>query len=641
MFIQYAEGATDATRNRTIELFGSDGYTDRWVFALLPSESNATGMQFAATAVVLVAAGLIVGTAFEVSVRRQLRLFGLVTATGGEPRHVFSLTVASSVVLGLMGAVVGVLAGSLAAMAASPYLDRIVGRLSGPLEFPILGIVGGALLGLVAAVLSALRPARTAARITAINALAGRLPRPRSAVRLARIGVTTTVAGAVLTGVGTVRGGATLPTIGLIGIVVGTLASIPMLVGWVGRIAARLPLSGRIAARDTARYGRRTSGAVAAAAIALALPVAAAAAMSTDSAVREANPAMAANLLIVRPSETDEPVDTSHPLMRELVSELFPDASAATIVAAAFDSGRYSLPDEESVRDFEYRANFIAPGEPHADGSETVLSGAIYIGDADLLRALGAERSIPDLEKGVAIAFDPAFVDGDVTYLQQPNTDFAYVEEAGEYWLGSRAIPAVVADAPRAGRELPDMVVSSRRAAELGLTRTAFPELLLAAAAPISSEQLAAARAVTARYAGASILGLEDTRSNTSLVRVALVAASGLLALAIVGVALGLVAAESRRDQAIMDAVGAGGWTRRKIVASGAMLVTALAAMPAVLIGFLPISIYNVLTTPALPVVVPWPTIGAVLVVIPLVAGAIAFVATRRPSSGYLRRTAT
>ena len=241
---------------------------------------------------------------------------------------------------------------------------------------------------------------------------------------------------------------------------------------------------------------------------------------------------------------------------------------------------------------------------------------------------------------GFAIAFDLDFVDGDVTYLFQRNPEQSCLEEPGQCWLGHRAIPAVVAAGPVLGVELPTMVVSAERATELGLIPAAYQEQLIAADPPISREQLEAARAIAARYSGTSVLALEDTRFDTSLLRVAVVVVSGLLALAIVGVALGLVGAESRRDQAVMDAVGAGPWTRRKIVGSSALLVTAIAAIPAVLIGFLPVSIYNALTTPALPIVVPWSTIGAVVFVIPLFAGAVGFATTRRPSSSHLRRAA-
>ncbi|MCH7669304.1 MAG: hypothetical protein IIC71_08945, partial [Acidobacteria bacterium] len=89
VFIQFSKDVTHAARDRTVELLGSDRYAMRRYVGESPSGTYASGMQFAATAVALVAAGLIIGTAFEVSTRRQLRLFGLVGATGGEPRHVF------------------------------------------------------------------------------------------------------------------------------------------------------------------------------------------------------------------------------------------------------------------------------------------------------------------------------------------------------------------------------------------------------------------------------------------------------------------------------------------------------------------------------------------------------------------------
>jgi ABC-type antimicrobial peptide transport system permease subunit len=81
-------------------------------------------------------------------------------------------------------------------------------------------------------------------------------------------------AGGVLTVLGTETDYDLFQAGGLIAMLSGFLFSIPLLVGFVGRIASRLPMTGRLAARDAARHGRRTGAAVAAAVIALAVPIA-------------------------------------------------------------------------------------------------------------------------------------------------------------------------------------------------------------------------------------------------------------------------------------------------------------------------------------------------------------------------------
>lgn len=231
-------------------------------------------LTFVAGALALFVTGLIAAAAFVVGARRQLRELGLVGAIGGERRHVRAVVLLGGTTLGLVGSVIGALLGILSAYLSHPLLDNLVGHVVGPIEFNFVVVIGTVAMGTGAAALAALAPARAAAKLSTVDALAGRCGAPRPSGRVAGAGLVVVVAGSVLTAWGTQTDHDLLLAGGLIAMLSGFLFSIPLLVALVGRVATRLPVTGRLAARDAARHGRRTGAAVAAAAIALSVPVA-------------------------------------------------------------------------------------------------------------------------------------------------------------------------------------------------------------------------------------------------------------------------------------------------------------------------------------------------------------------------------
>jgi len=99
-----------------------------------------------------------------------------------------------------------------------------------------------------------------------------------------------------------------------------------------------------------------------------------------------------------------------------------------------------------------------------------------------------------------------------------------------------------------------------------------------------------------------------------------------------------LVAAESRRDYAIVVAVGAGPFARRKIVAARAASMALIAAAVAVPAGLLPYAIAQGSRHGGLPVVVPWAGLGAVVALVPLIAALGAALTSREPGAMALLR---
>ena len=234
-------------------------------------------VSFVGGALALFATGLIAAAAFVVGARRQLRDLGLVGAIGGERRHVLAVVVLGGTSLGFVGSIAGVVLGIAVAYVAHPFLDDFVQHAVGPVDINVFAVVGAVAMGTGAATLAALAPARAAAKLSTLDALAGRSAPPRPPGRVAGFGLLIVAAGGILTVLGTRTDYDIFQAGGLIAMISGFLFSIPLFVGFVGRIASRLPMTGRLAAREAARHGRRTGAAVAAAVIALSVPIATAA----------------------------------------------------------------------------------------------------------------------------------------------------------------------------------------------------------------------------------------------------------------------------------------------------------------------------------------------------------------------------
>ncbi len=310
-------------------------------------------------------------------------------------------------------------------------------------------------LGTAAATLAALVPARSAARIDTLGALAGRTAPPRSAGALGVWGLLATLAGLAATAWGASSRSTEMLTAGIFVAVGGLLLAIPLLVGWVGRVAGRLPLGPRIAARETGRSGRRTGAAVAAATVALIAPVAFATASLADEAYSRAHPTMYADQLVVwlpGGSFGTEEVDLST-LEDRLRSEALPDATIGVLASADY-SDAWNPPTDGGP----YPAFAVGPEyEVEQNGStQTQREGMpIYIGDHDLLAAMHAEAFDDDLDAGAFVVLAPHIIDNGVVHVENPadgsSRDFPAVDASNGRRRTHRGLPGLSSppNAPR------------------------------------------------------------------------------------------------------------------------------------------------------------------------------------------------
>ena len=546
-------------------------------------------------ALALVEAALVASAAFAVGIRRRQRELGLLAAAGAEPRHLAGTVVGEGLLLGGCGAVLGIAVGLAGALALSPWLDQLTDRRNPPVTpDPGMILVAGG-IGLVATLIAAAAPAWAAARMPVLAALSGRRPAQTPARRPLGLGIllialacAATAAGAVLRLHDTDGSAGTISIALLVGgAIVGTLgfgACSPWLLERLERPAARLPLASRIALRDTARARSRNGPIVTALLASFAATVAVAALIASIDASAAAawQPWLHPDQILMRGGGT---ASAGPQAARQL------DAVAAAPIPGAGTADR------------------LAWVGPAGDADVNDGLGDVTVGDATLLKALGAEAAAPDLADGAVVVLSG----GPATIARVT----IHVVDAQGATVGTLDAPARVVVTGIVYGDLPGAVISTRTAARVGLAAGTNDRFVIRLGHPVTDADLASAAAIAATYpdttADISRLQLPDEDFRT-----AVLAASLVFALAVTGIAVALGEAEARPEQRTLLALGADPWVRRRIAASRAAVIALLAGALAVPAGLLPT--WGLLASRGAPLVVPVPEILAALVVLPLMA---------------------
>lgn len=556
----------------------------------------------------LVNASLVAAAAFAVGVRRRQRELGLMAAAGAERRHLTGSVLAEAVLLGLVGAIAGAVVGLLYALLASPFLDELTGHRnpSISLDLPLLLIAG--VMGQAAALVAAIAPAWAAARLPVLAALSGRRPPNRSARRGLVIGLVVIGVAIVLTAVGAERlresGDTSLSLLLLLGgAVLGTLgfgACSPWLLELLERPATRLPLAPRIALRDTARARSRNGPVVTALLAAFAATVALAAYQSSQDAITAAS---------WRPSLLPEQISIWGPGAELAGPEIARELGAAAWAPIFGAAG---------PRDAQGGHLWVSPGD--SDDPNAALSTLnLTVGDAELLRALGAESGVADLERGtlILVAAKEADVTSATIHVMDPDGS-----EADRVVLPARVIPLDI-DAV----DLPGAVISVPAAARLGISPGISFRYVIRLPRTVTDPDLAAAGGIAARYPDTSIIVSRPPVTADAGFRAAMIAASLLFALTVTAVAVALGEAESRPEQRTLLALGADPGLRRRIAASRAGVIALLGGLLAVPAGLLPV--WGLLASRGAPLVVPIPEIAGAVILLPMLAIAGTFLLSR------------
>ncbi|WP_441250352.1 FtsX-like permease family protein [Kitasatospora sp. McL0602] len=620
---------------------------------------------------------LLAGPAFAVGARRSRRQLGLLAAGGGDRSHVRAVVLGGGVVLGLAGAVTGVVLAIVSVAAVRPLAEMYSGSRFGHFGLEPLDLLGIAAIGLVTGLLAAIVPAVQASRQDVVEALTGRGSVKPASRKLALLGLLMVVGGAALALGGQAFGHRTTAVLGGSMIAeLGMVACTPVLVGLFGRLGRWLPLSPRLALRDSVRHRGRTAPAVAAVMAAVAGTVAVGIySASNDQQNREHYEARLPSGGVAISLGWSRDVDTrTLSQQADAVERSIPALGARGDIFQTHYKGdcRTSrecgsvdivLPKERrcpandpDVTQQLSPADFNRLSQDPRCRNQTYYSGgygSVPSGDATVLRNLfgvkdpAAEQA---LAQGKAVVFDAKYLkDGKVTIgLQDPwkaTATGASVGPGGVVAESSKpqthlvTVDAVLTTAQvQAGAAL----ITPETAQRLGMTTSPSGAVWLPTAAPSSSSEQKAIAAASKISSEGEVQVERGYRSQQTLTMIGLSGFAAVVALGAAGIATGLAAADSQRDLATLAAVGATGGIRRRlsgfqcgvIAAMGAVLGTISGVVPAVALRKV-----EALASGAsgmqsdlhsrVVIAIPWQTLGLTLIGLPTVAVLLAMLFTR------------
>ncbi|WP_242901330.1 ABC transporter permease [Actinomadura terrae] len=593
--------------------------------------SNRTGAWVAITAMVVamivLEIVLLAGPAFAVGIRRQRRMLALVAVAGGGARHLRAVVLASGLVIGAAAALAGAALGIAGAAVAKPAARAMTHTVMGPLEIPWTPIALTMALGAGSGLLAAYVPARQAARMDVVAALAGR--RDRAPARRGW-----PIAGGVVVGGGVVlclAGASALrefgPAFGAVCIVVGLVMAAPWLVGTAGRIAGRLPVPLRLAVRDGARNRGRSAPVVAAIMAAVAGITALAIANASDLRQQRVEylAQMPTGSALIRP-----PLDRTDDVRRAVTREL---AGVPVLDVRVLPGDNSICPGGETADcpsvEFSSKSAKRSPRMFYLDG---VVGGAR---EARLLLGHDDPAVARALAEGKVVLFgarQPA--DGMTTVTVSVRKDDR------KHTVRKVRLPAVgVATDPHVPALVPPSLAPKvgvpARVEGFGVDRADHR---------IGKPEEGRLREVVAGFSdrgreGGVYVERGFTRSDTGLMLV-LAVAGAALALGGSLIATGLSAADSRPDLATLAAIGARPRTRRLLMMGQAGFVASLGCWLGLAAGFVPgVAVARPLTeepsgggnlTPHGVIVdIPWGVLLLIGVVVPLVAMAAAGLLSR------------
>jgi putative ABC transport system permease protein len=566
---------------------------------------------FVAGGVVLAVMGIVIAAAFAVGARRQLATLGQLSANGAAPATLGAALVLQGTVTGLVGAVAGLGLGWAVLLGGQRWVEVALDRrIDGYAVAP--GLLAAAMAaGVLTATIAAALPARTAARIPTLQAMAGRRPLSRVPRRVTLGGIAAVAAGLGLLALAVLgsQGGrfngtwAGIVVVGGVLELLGACATAPVLVARLEPLSSRLRGTGRLAARSLARQRTRSGAVIAAVCAAGALAVCAGAVVRGVEA-RDARAGRLPDGVVLaqvfpeapRPSPDGSLVWVSErptPAAEQRLADAVPGAQVVPVRVAA---GPWEV---------------TPPRSPDTVGSDS--EGVAVVADDAVLDAFEVDR---DARQELA--------DHGVVVLQPRAQDVEVRLPDGRSWSGR----SVVSDTGPEG--LSNVLVAPLTARDAGVEVRQAATALRAPGPFTDRERDALTDLLYDETLGNASVDWYTPPSGPSPLQLQLLLSGAALVFSVlvVGASLALAAAESRDERDTLRLAGAPPGTLARTAGAKAALLAELGGVLALPIGFLPVVVFSVVDETGIPLRLPWPAVGALLATVPVVAGVVAWAAS-------------
>jgi putative ABC transport system permease protein len=241
-------------------------------FNATPSGDNTTSAvnwTLVAGLIALAISGIVISGAFAVGARRQLVTLGQLSANGAAEGLLKRMLSLQGAFCGVLGTGAGIGAGVVTLLLMHSHFDNWIHRNIGPFVWSPRDLIAISITGIVAATIAAYFPARSAARVPVLSALAGRrplgaLPRSIVPIGIALFGggvlVLSLVAAASRNGGGNNLAGAAV--FGGLLVLAGACCVSPVVVASLARVGRHVRGAGRVALRSIVRSRARSAAVV-------------------------------------------------------------------------------------------------------------------------------------------------------------------------------------------------------------------------------------------------------------------------------------------------------------------------------------------------------------------------------------------
>lgn len=588
---------------------------------------------------------LLAGPAFAVGARRHARTLALIAASGGTPAQARRVILGSGVVLGLVASAVGLVLGLAVGWAVLPLVQRFNNEWFGPLELPWSYLAAIAAFGIVSAILASVVPAWLASRQDVVAVLAGRRGdrKPRAStpvvgLALLGAGIATSVYGAATSD--NSSAGAYWIGASAIVSVLGMILVVPVVVSTVARLARRLPLTPRYAARDAARHRTRTVPAVAAVAATVAGVVALGIATESQELADEKTYTAQA------PMGTGVLAWTAAVLPGEEAPDPAPvwDRIEAAVAEAApgVDTSELRGPSESLASGGGWTSTSVQSTDPAAACCLSTWGPQVVV--ADTSAGLG-------LDEAMAATVDRALAAGRAVVLTEGVEGRDDVTVRTETWREGNdqaevtldeTVPAdLVAWGPSDRLPAPTSAVLPTAVADaLGIEVSTLQLRLSGDLDPAAETRISESVRGIADDAYLYVERGYERPPEVVVVLLVLGALGGVLMLGGTLTATFLALSDARPDLATLSAVGAAPRTRRRVAASYALVVGFVGAVLGAAVGFIPgVAIAQPLTArrggyatdttgalvgdPASYLDIPWLLVVTIVLALPLLTAAV------------------
>jgi putative ABC transport system permease protein len=271
------------------------------------------------------------------------------------------------------------------------------------------------------------------------------------------------------------------------------------------------------------------------------------------------------------------------------------------------------------------KAELQAAGIKQAIGGSVGYPDTLIVGKPDALPILAdvpSSEARDVLARGGLVSFDPSLVkNGRATIGYSRADEMASATSRDSLAMHFMSVPAIFV---KAHSPMVHAVLSEAIAQRLHIT----PSVDTLALRPVHIPTRAQQDAANAALPNASISVERGYHSRYSTGLLALILGATIVTVGAAGISTGLAQADARADHATLLAVGATPRVRRSLAASQALAIAGLGSVLGLISGLVPALAY-VGAIDSLTLVMPWGTLALLLLGIPALAAAGAYLVTR------------